>query len=236
MKMRKVIDSFNYAIDGLLYCVRTQRNMRIHLAIAVLVLLAAGITKVSALEATVLLLAIAMVISAEMINTAIETVVDLIRSTYHPLAAIAKNVAAGAVLVASIIAAAIGYLIFHDNLKDITFDIAYDIEHMPVHITIISLAAVTVIVIIVKAFSKKGTFLHGGMPSGHSALAVSLLTSIILLSNDIVIALLAGILTLIVMHSRLEAKIHTLWEILAGAALGFIITILVFQLLAGMTV
>jgi diacylglycerol kinase (ATP) len=65
-------------------------------------------------------------------------------------------------------------------------------------------------------------------------LAMSLLTSIALLSKDIVIAFLASILTLIVMHSRLEAKVHTMWEILAGAVLGFITTFLIFQLMAGM--
>jgi diacylglycerol kinase (ATP) len=207
--------------------------MRIHLAIAVLVLILAGIMDVSVLETVVLLLVIALVIAAEMINTAIETVVDLVRSTWHPLAAIAKNVAAGAVLVTAVIAAVIGYLIFYDNLKDIPFDITYDIAHMPVHITIISLAAVTIIVIIVKAFGKKGTFLHGGMPSGHSALAMSLLTSIALLSEDAVITFLAAILTLIVMHSRLEAKVHTIWEVIAGGVLGLLVTFLIFQLITG---
>ena len=235
MKAKKLTDSFNYAIDGLLYCLRTQRNMKIHFAIAALVLLLAGITDVSALETVVLLLAIAMVITTEMINTAIETIVDLVRSTYHPLAGIAKNVAAGAVLVASILAAVIGYLIFYDNLRDITFDITYDIKHMPVHVTIISLTVVTIVVIIVKAFGTKGTFLRGGMPSGHSALAMSLLTSIIFLSEDVVIAFLAGILTLIVMHSRLEAKVHTLWEVVAGALLGLFVTILIFQVVIGIS-
>jgi diacylglycerol kinase (ATP) len=233
--MKKLVDSFNYAIEGLLHCVRTERNMRIHFVIAALVLLLAGIMDVSVLETIILLLLIAMVITAELINTAIEAVVDLVCDTYHELAAIAKNVAAGAVLFSSIISVVVGYLIFYNKLEDITFNVTYDIEHMPVHVTIISLAVVTIVVIIVKAFGRRGTFLRGGMPSGHSALATSLLVSIILLSNDLVIGFLAGILTLIAMHSRLEAKIHTLWEVVAGAVLGLLLTLLIFQIVIGAT-
>jgi len=230
MKIRKIIDSFNYAIDGLLHSVRTQRNMRIHFIIAILTLLAAGVTHVSRVEAVLLLIVITLVIMAEMINTAIEAVVDLVSSAYHPLAAIAKNVAAGAVLVTAINAVVVGYLIFHDKIRAVSFRIVYSIDNMPVHVTIISLVAVTLIVITIKAIGTKGTYMRGGMPSGHSALAMSLLTSIILLSGDVVIAALSGILTLIVMHSRLETKVHTIWEVIAGAILGMFVTILIFQL------
>ncbi|HOB19981.1 MAG TPA: diacylglycerol kinase [Candidatus Atribacteria bacterium] len=230
MKIKELVDSFNYAIEGLLYCLRTQRNMRIHFLIAVLVLVAAGVTHVSRLETIALLITIVLVIAAEMINTAIESGVDLASSKYHPLAEIAKNVAAGAVLITAVNAVVVGYLIFHDKLEDISLTIIYSIENMPIHITVISLIVVTLIVIIVKALTARGTYLRGGMPSGHSALAASLLTSIIMLSSDVTIAFLAGILTLIVLHSRHEAKVHTFWEIITGAALGMIVTILIFQL------
>ncbi|MDD3612193.1 MAG: diacylglycerol kinase [Eubacteriales bacterium] len=230
MKIKKLVDSFNNAIDGLIHSLKTQRNMRIHFIAAILVLILAGVTHLSRIETVVLFLTISLVIAAELINTAIEAAVDLACSDYHPLAKIAKNVAAGAVLVTAINAVIVGYLIFHDKLSDISLATIKRIPELPIHVTAISLVAVTLIVIVVKALTDKGTFLRGGMPSGHSALSASLLTSIILLSGDVTIAILASVLTLIVMHSRLEAKVHTLWEILAGATLGFIITIFLFQL------
>ncbi|HZK34225.1 MAG TPA: diacylglycerol kinase [Bacillota bacterium] len=230
MKIKKLIDSFNNAIEGLLYSLKTQRNMRIHFVIAVIVLVMAGITHVSRMETIVLFIVITMVIAAEMINTGIESAVDLISSDYHPIAKVAKNVAAGAVLVTSINAMIVGYLIFYNKLSELSLATIQSIRNLPIHVTAISLVAVTFIVIIVKAFTARGTYMYGGMPSGHSALSVSLLTSIILLSGDVTIAVLASILALIVMHSRFEAKVHTFWEIFAGALLGLIVTILLFQL------
>ena len=230
IKIRKTIDSFNFAIEGLLHSVRTQRNMKIHLVIALLTLIAAGILGVSKIEAILLLLVIAMVIVAEVINTAVETVVDMVSTQYHPLAAIAKNVAAGAVLVAAINAMVIGYMIFYDKLIDISYRVISEIRHLPVHTTVFSLIIVMLLVIVLKAKGSHGTFLRGGMPSGHSALAASVLTSIALVSASLLIAALAGILTLLVLHSRLEAKVHTLWEIFVGALLGFLVTVLVFQI------
>ncbi len=230
MKIRKTIDSFNYAIDGLLYSVRTQRNMKIHFAIALVTLLAAAITDVSKFEAILLLIVITLVVVAEMINTAVEAVVDLVSEKYHPLAAIAKNVAAGAVLVTAVNAVVVGYLIFYNKLRGFSLSVIRGIENMPVHITIFSLVIVVILVISLKAMGKHGTFLRGGMPSGHSALAMSLLTSITLLSANVLIAALGGMLALLVLHSRLEAKVHTVWEIVVGALVGFLTTVLVFQL------
>lgn len=230
IKIRKTIDSFNFAIEGLLHSVRTQRNMKIHLVIALLTFTAAGILGVSRIEAVVLLVVIALVIVAEMINTAVEAVVDMVSAQYHPMAAIAKNVAAGAVLVTAIHALVVGYLIFYDKLTDISFRVIWEIQHLPVHITVFSLVIVVLLVIVLKAQGSHGTFLKGGMPSGHSALAASVLTSIVLVSANLLIAGLAGILTLLVLHSRLEAKVHTLWEIFVGAVLGCLTTVLMFQI------
>lgn len=230
MKIRKTIDSFNYAIDGLLYSVRTQRNMKIHFAIALATLLAAAITEVSKFEAILLLIVITLVVVTEMINTAVEAVVDLVSEKYHPLAAIAKNVAAGAVLVTAVNAIVVGYLIFFNKLRGFSLSVIRGIENMPVHITVFSLVIVVILVISLKAMGTHGTFLRGGMPSGHSALAMSLLTSITLLSANVLIAALGGMLAMLVLHSRLEAKVHTVCEIVIGALVGFLTTVLVFQL------
>jgi diacylglycerol kinase len=113
---KKFIRSFKYARAGAEHALRTQRNIWIHLGIGLLVVgLAVGL-KTDRIEMAVLILTIAFVIAAEMINTAIEEVVNLAKPEHHPLAALAKNVAAGAVLVAASGAVLVGLLIFVPKL------------------------------------------------------------------------------------------------------------------------
>ena len=107
-----IIESFNYAIEGIIHVLRTQRNMRIHFAIAIAVLVAALAFDVSRLELIALLLAIAFVLIAEMINTAIEAAIDVATTSFDPMAKLAKDIAAGAVLIAAVNAIAVGYLVF----------------------------------------------------------------------------------------------------------------------------
>jgi len=109
---KKFIRSFKYARAGAEHALRTQRNIWIHAFIGLLVLVVAVWLKVSLPEVAILVLTISFVIAAEMFNTAVEEVVNLAKSETHPLAALAKNVAAGAVLTAAAGAAVIGLLIF----------------------------------------------------------------------------------------------------------------------------
>src|SRR5205814_10403120 len=108
--------SFNNAIEGVVHVLRTQRNMRIHFAIAVAVLAVAAAVGVSKLELVALLLAIAFVLVAEMINTAVESAIDVSTTAFDPMAKLAKDIAAGAVLIASINAIAVGYLVFSGSI------------------------------------------------------------------------------------------------------------------------
>ena len=109
---RSIKNVFADAGRGILYCFRSQRNMKIHGIASALVLFAGVLCNVSRLEWCVLLLAIGVVLALEMLNTATETVVDLITPQYHPLAAIAKDVAAGAVLMGALTALGIAVFIF----------------------------------------------------------------------------------------------------------------------------
>jgi diacylglycerol kinase (ATP) len=115
MKIKKFTDSFNYAIEGIIYSIRTQRNMKIHMIAAILVLIFSLFFDFSKMEMLILFLTITLVIVLEMINTAIEATIDVMANYYHPLAKIAKNVAAGAVLVSAINAIVVGYLLFFES-------------------------------------------------------------------------------------------------------------------------
>ncbi|MDR0308888.1 MAG: diacylglycerol kinase family protein [Coriobacteriales bacterium] len=104
--------AFRYAFQGIAYAFRTQRNMRIHLLTTVVVLIVAFLLHLQALEWVALLFAIALVIGSELVNTAIEATVDLASPERQPLAKIAKDSAAAAVLIFALFAAVIGLIVF----------------------------------------------------------------------------------------------------------------------------
>lgn len=112
MKSRNIKESFGFAFTGLFYAIRTQRNMRIHCLAGILSIVVFLFLGINFELLPVLVLTIVFVISVEMINTAIETTVDLFIEDYHRLAEIAKDVSAGAVLMASVGAFFIGLFIF----------------------------------------------------------------------------------------------------------------------------
>lgn len=116
MPSRSFKSSLQDALSGLSYCLGTQRNMQVHLVAALGVLIAAWLLKLNRLEWALALFAIGFVMVAEMFNTAMERTVDLFVNTYHPLARLAKHIAAGAVLAAALTAAAVGALIFLPHL------------------------------------------------------------------------------------------------------------------------
>lgn len=108
--------AFKNAFSGIVYCVRYERNMKFHIIAA---LIAGGMAwwqRLSPYEILILLLTVASVLVAEMMNTVVEAVVDLVSPEIHPLAKIAKDVAAGAVLVVAMTSLLVGYLLFFGKI------------------------------------------------------------------------------------------------------------------------
>ena len=114
--MRRLIRSFGYAFAGIGYGLKTQANLRIHVAITIGVIVAGLWLQISAIEWAILIVTIMTVLSAELFNTAIEAAVDKMGSAPHPLSKIAKDTAAGAVLIGAIGAVIVGLLIFGPRL------------------------------------------------------------------------------------------------------------------------
>ncbi|WMJ23408.1 diacylglycerol kinase family protein [Paludicola sp. MB14-C6] len=109
---KELARSFVFAFKGIAYCVKNERNMRIHLCMAVFVTLFSYLFGVSYIEYLILIICIAIVITGEMVNTAIETLTNLESPSYHYLAKIAKDVAAGAVFIAASVSVVVGIVIF----------------------------------------------------------------------------------------------------------------------------
>ncbi len=110
--MNKRIKSFGYAGRGIRIVFGTEPNMKIHVVVAIIVILCGFLFSISITEWILCLLCIGMVMGAEMINTAIENVVDLVSPGQNELAGKAKDIAAGAVLICAIVAVIIGLIIF----------------------------------------------------------------------------------------------------------------------------
>ncbi len=229
--MHTLIESFNYALEGIVHTLRTQRNMKIHFTIAVLVLLGSLFINISKQELIILFFSISFVIAMEMINTAIEVIIDMISEEYSYPARVAKNIAAGAVFMAAVNSIIVAYIIFRDELGPVTLNLIRYIIKEPSHLVFINIAILIILIIILKAIKGSGTPLLGGMPSGHSALSFTIATIIILLTENVLIAVLVVFLALLVVQSRLQTKTHNLLEVFVGSIIGILIALIMFQII-----
>jgi diacylglycerol kinase (ATP) len=229
-----LIDSFNYAFEGIIHVLRTQRNMRIHFMVAAGVLIAAVAIGVTRMELIALLLAIAFVMFAEMINTAIEGAVELSTTSFDPNAKLAKDIAAGAVLIATVTAVAVGYLIFSERLADRSSRLLERLSDAPAELTLVALVLTTIAVIGAKAITRSGTPLRGGFPSGHAALAFAGWMAITLLVDEqqFLVSSVAFVLAVLVAQTRVESGIHSPLEVFWGAILGSLTALVVIQVFA----
>lgn len=226
--------SFHHAYDGIVSAVRTQRNMRFHVFAAVGVLVASLLLGVSGLELAVLVLTIVFVFVVEMLNTALEFVVDLVTNEYHPLAKLAKDVSAGAVLVSSVGAVLVGYLVLADDLGPLFAGALGGIRRGPVLLTLAALGLVVLITVLGKALIRPSTSYFRGTPSGHAAVAFAGWVAASFLSaggrHAGLISLLSLLAALLVCQSRIEGGIQSPYQVMSGAGLGSLATVAIFQL------
>ena len=220
---KRLVDSFNFAIEGLISSLKNEKHMKVHILAAIIIVILAIIINASKVEILIISLSVSFVLITELVNTAVEAIVDLVSPERHPLAKLAKDVAAGAVLVAAINALCVGYLLFYDKLLDI-FDGTnklHIIAGRKGNISILILILVSILVIVLKTFFRKGTPLEGGMPSGHSAIAFAAFGILVFMTSDVRILVLGFFMAALVAQSRVKSGIHSIREVLLGGLLGF---------------
>jgi diacylglycerol kinase (ATP) len=229
-----LLQSFNYAFQGLVAAVRHQRNMRVHIVLAFAVLLAGILLNLTRLQLVVIFIAVAFVFITELINSAIEAVVDMITDEFDPRAKVAKDMAAGAVLVAAINALIVAYLVLADRMTHVSLNLVSVIRRSPADLTMVALAVVILAVVALKASRGTGTPLSGGLPSGHAALAFAAWTAMTFVvagqPQGILVSFLALMMAVLVAQTRVETGIHSLLEVVLGALLGIGVTTVIFQL------
>jgi diacylglycerol kinase len=226
---RKWRRSFRYAYEGIKYALDTQRNMKFHFCVAFLVLLAALFFQLPKTDILFILLAVTLMIVTELINTAVEKTVDLAMPDRHPLAKIAKDVAAASVLVSAGFAVIVGMIVFYEPI-DRWFRKS-KLQDTPVSAgtiwLLIALVILTVIVIETR-FSDKGKLVR---PSLLAAIAFAASTVITIFVDLTIVALLAYTLSALIIMILYDKKTRPFPALILGAMIGAVVTILAFSCL-----
>jgi len=232
MEKRSLTDSFNNAIKGIIYALKNERNLRLHFIVAIFVIFLTLFFDLTKVEFLILILTITFVIVAELFNTVVEHVIDLITDSFHPLARLAKDISAGAVLLSSISSIIVGYIIFfkHGFLGDWKRPIILKIKTIPHYFFFVVLLIVSFFVLLIKSISGKEKFVSGGFPSGHTAFAFSVAALTFFSSDNLLLFILTFILAILIGESRVRLKIHTWKEVIGGAVLGIVITTILFRI------
>lgn len=231
MPTKKLWESFNFAIEGVIYALKTQRNLRLHAIIGMAALILSLLLPLERVEIIIIVMTIVLVFITEMLNTALELIINLLTETYHPLARIAKDISAGAVFLATVNAIFVGYLILYK--KYLLHDMGWVISKLQSsyeYIAFICLFIVIILVILGKASLGRGSPLRGGMPSGHTAVAFSIATVVALYISNLFFSILLFILAYMIGESRVRKGPHTWKEVIAGALLGIGVTMIIFKL------
>lgn len=233
LKNKGFINAWENAFKGIIYAVTTQGNIQKQLVIAVIVMLLSLFFNLTRAEFLCLMFTVILIIVAEMINTAIETVVDLYTDLYHPKAKIAKDVGAGAVVISAINALIVAYFLFFDKIADIGLNFIKNIAESPVHLAFIGVFITIILIVALKAASttnKHKLINNNFMPSGQAGIAFAANTIIWISTDNIVILTLSLIMAILVSESRIETKKRTSREVIVGGIVGTAVTLLIYGL------
>lgn len=229
MWITKLLHSFRFALEGLKYTIVSQRNMRIHFTAALLVLMLSLYLPLSKTEVLILFMTITLVLFAELLNTSVEKIIDLITAEYHPVAKIVKDVTAGAVLLTAGLAVIVGISIFYPYLNA-GFFYFFD---SPSHIPRIGLAAIIVFNFFFTVLLKGWLHLLGKAkwePSMVISIAFCVSILIVEIIGNLIVSLLVFLLLSMLAALYLRLNPHRM-PIIIGALIGTAVSIIGVQIL-----
>lgn len=227
------IDAWKNAINGIIYATTTQSNIKKQLIIAIVVVVVSLFFNLSKAEFLCFLFTIILILFAEMVNTAIETVVDLCTEVYHPKAKIAKDVAAGGVVITAINAVIVAYFLFFDKISEMGITFIQNVASSPQHLAFSVIIIVIIAALALIAFSrtnKNKIFNEKFIPSGHATIAFAANTIIWISTTNPVILILSLVMAILIAESRIQAKEHRLSEVIFSACLGTVLVLILYGL------
>ncbi len=226
-KNKNVFSAIKNAYNGIRYAFEKERNIKMQIAIAILVIVLGIIFKLTSIEIILVMITIVFVMVTELINTAFENTIDLYIDVYHPRAKIAKDVAAGAVVLSTVNAVIVSYFIFFEKIAMGGMNFMKNIIQRPDILVFLSLLLVLIFSFLIWNFAKKQ---EKFVPSGQIMVATSIFTAIWYMTQDIKILSLVFVAILMIFANRLKSNEKTFREIIYGAILGFLGTLILLSI------
>jgi diacylglycerol kinase len=228
MKNKNWGDSFKNALNGIFYVIKAERNMKLHILAALVVVLLSVAYRLDRIEAVFVCIAIGAVIVCELFNTAIEVLVDLIVDCYNPKAKIIKDAAAGAVLISAIVSGVVGYMVFIDRVSVDAQKVVKFLKGLDVKIATGALCIGLILFFGYIITQKKGMTVKIALDSGIAFLLFSMATAVLLLNDNIKTSILFIGIAAVTVLSRVERNLKNFFELLSGAVIGFVLVLLVY--------
>lgn len=229
-KNKSFFSAMKNAINGLIHVFRTEKNLRVDYVIGVLVFCTSFFFKFTKTEFACLCLTIGFVIFAEMINSTIEYMVDLLTDKYDERAKAAKDIAAGAVLISGAIAVVVAYFLFIDKIKGASLMIFNQMINSNTHLLATILFIVILLTVILKGvFSKTRNYVKA-FPSARIVISFGLATFLLLITKSILVGGVAFALCFIITELKRENEKVNLAYIILSALLGVLLVLIVYQI------
>lgn len=230
-KNKTFVTAAKHALDGVIRAFKTERNLRIDYVIGLFVLIGSLFFDFTKTEFACLCLTIGFVIFAEMINSTVEYIVDLITDKYDDRAKAAKDIAAGGVLIASIVAVIVAYFLFADKLYAATTAVLNSILSSRLYILLVIVFGTVLLAVILKGMFGKGSNFSQSYPSVRVALAFALTAFVYIVTKDIFVGAIAFILSVMIAQIRIEnTKIRPIY-IVISALLGILVVLIIYQII-----
>ena len=229
-KNKTFFTALRHALDGVIKAFKTERNLRIDYVIGLFVLICSLFFDFTKTEFACLCLTIGFVIFAEMINSTVEYIVDLITDKYDDRAKAAKDIAAGGVLIASVVAVIVAFFLFADKLTMATPSVISTIFSSNIYILFTIIFAVIILAVILKGFLGKGSNYSQVYPSARVALAFGLTTYVYIITKSILVGGVALILSIIIAQIRVEnTKTRPIYMVIS-AIIGVLVVLIIYQI------
>lgn len=232
-KNKTLFSATKNAINGIIHVFRTERNLRIDYFIGALVFLFSLFFDFSRAEYVCLIITIGFMIFAEMINSVIEYMVDLITEEYNEKAKAAKDIAAGGVLIAGGISVIVAYFLFADKIKQATMNTISQILSSRAHMLVTILFIVVIFTIVIKGIFKKDEKKYvESFPSSRIAVSFALATYLFIITKSFIVGAVTLVLCMMIASLKKETDKISNIHILLSAALGILLVIIIYQLTA----
>ena len=229
-KNKSFYTAAKHAVEGIICAFKTERNLRIDYIIGLFVLIGSLFFDFTKTEFACLCLTIGFVIFAEMVNSAVEYVVDLVTDKYDLRAKAAKDIAAGGVMISAIVAVTVAYFLFADKLYYSTQMVLNTILSSKIYILFTILFAIVILCVIIKGVFKKESEAEKPFISLRVAIAFALTTYVYIITRSMLSGAVSLILSLLITSIKIENGKNRLLYMVISAALGILVVLIIYQI------